>query len=1094
MCKRLWRMLPTLLGVVVSLAAPAVADAQKPQLPKRLRPLPYHMLLAPGADAAATEAALRAAMRFAQASTPSGIRAQTPYVPYYGQQRVRYDTFDWYIYRTDHFEIYYYPDLEPHLARIASYAESAYQHISGELQHDLASRVPLVVFKTQSEFQENNILGQETPEGVLAFAEPERNRMVLPIDEPNDQLYALITHELTHIFEFNIIPRGLVSEGLPLWVDEGLADYMTGSWAALDKMQVRDAALTDSIPPMSRLESAPLSGRTPYSLGHAAFEFIESRWGKEGLRQFLFSLRKSVLGGGETAYEEALKITAEDFDDQFDRYLKERFKPFRDKQRPADYGRNLAPSPERTHFVSTLSIAPSPSGDLIAAVAANARDMEYDIILVSARDGQFIRNLTSGLSQEQGFEYISMAGGLRNNLVPWMSWSPVGDRIAYFVRTEKSRSLIVQNIVSGRIERRFVLNEVDGPESPAFSPDGRHVAFAAMAGGLSDIYLVDIESGGLTNVTKDAIANYSPAFAPDGASIVYTARVGANDKLFHLTIATGARRQLTFGSHDDTGAQFYDDRTILFTSTATDPAVSVPLEVAQDGTIPNIWTLDLQSGQLQQWTDTATGNRSPIVLRQEDGLRIAFVAYYKGRFSVHSVVTQQPVAVVESADFGGPGPVFDFTAPLSHTLLRDNVRRKGAFEKMTLAGRPPVALGVTSGGDLYGNTQVTFTDVLGDKEISFYAQSVVQYRTTAFTYMNIGRRFNYAVQGFAQDQFFFGQDLVSSGALYDPALAPFIDRDLAEAVQSQRGVSFFGIWPFNRYSRLQVSAGYMNIEERFRDEGLQQLAQQYQLENFGTSVFRDGNMLPLGISVLRDTSVFRSYGPVSGSLIRLSYDVAPSLGGSWLSKQTSTVDGRYYKRLVANGVLAVRFYGERSDGDTPDFFNFGGNSEMRGYEYLEFIGQKGFFANAELRFPLIEAMLTPIGVLGGLRGTLYANIGGATFNNQPFKFLTTKSEVYPALLGYDLDTSGSVINVRTEPVRVSGLRLVDGRASYGFGLQSFLLGFPMHFDFSWRTLFDREWEGALFRSCAQTSNASIDCVASNEFREMEIDFWIGYDF
>ena len=36
-------------------------------------------------------------------------------------------------------------------------------------------------------------------------------------------------------------------------------------------------------------------GRLPYNLGHAAFEFIESRWGKEGLRQFLFALRKIFL-------------------------------------------------------------------------------------------------------------------------------------------------------------------------------------------------------------------------------------------------------------------------------------------------------------------------------------------------------------------------------------------------------------------------------------------------------------------------------------------------------------------------------------------------------------------------------------------------------------------------------------------------------------------------------------------------------------------------------------------------------------------------------------------------------------------------------
>ena len=144
--------------------------------------------------------------------------------------------------------------------------------------------MPLILFKTQSEFQQNNIAGGELPEGVLAFAEPERNRMVLPIDEPPDQLYRLITHELTHVFEFDIIPRGIIGADLPLWMDEGLANYMAGYWNVLDLMQVRDAAITDNVPKMSEFETQPLSGRLPYSLGHATFEFIESKWGKEGLR------------------------------------------------------------------------------------------------------------------------------------------------------------------------------------------------------------------------------------------------------------------------------------------------------------------------------------------------------------------------------------------------------------------------------------------------------------------------------------------------------------------------------------------------------------------------------------------------------------------------------------------------------------------------------------------------------------------------------------------------------------------------------------------------------------------------------------------
>src|SRR3954447_6206732 len=337
---------------------------------------------------------------------------QTPYVPYYGKNRIRFNDFKWNIYKTDHFEIYYYPEIEAQLERVTSYAESAYQQVSSDLKHDLAFKVPLVLYKTQSEFQQQNIEPGELPEGVLAFAEPYRDRMVLPIDEPSDALYRLITHELTHIFEFDIIPRTLLRRGLPLWVDEGLSDYMTGYWNPFDLMSVRDAAIADIIPSMSDFQGVQFAdGRLPYNLGHAAFEFIESKWGKEGLRQFLFSLRKSVIGGGDDAYEEALRLKPEEFDQQFEKYLKDRFKPFRDKERPADYGRNLAPNPQKTRYSNVYSAEPSPSGDLIAAMTGNRRDGELDIVLLSTKDGTVIRNLTSGLDQDRGFEYIATPGG-----------------------------------------------------------------------------------------------------------------------------------------------------------------------------------------------------------------------------------------------------------------------------------------------------------------------------------------------------------------------------------------------------------------------------------------------------------------------------------------------------------------------------------------------------------------------------------------------------------------------------------------------------------------------------------------------------------
>src|SRR5437773_6012938 len=83
--------------------------------------------------------------------------AQTSLVPYFGKNNIHYDKFEWKIYVTDHFEIYYYPEMEKHLERIAGYAESAYQQISSDLKHDLSFKVPLILFKTHSEFEQQNV-------------------------------------------------------------------------------------------------------------------------------------------------------------------------------------------------------------------------------------------------------------------------------------------------------------------------------------------------------------------------------------------------------------------------------------------------------------------------------------------------------------------------------------------------------------------------------------------------------------------------------------------------------------------------------------------------------------------------------------------------------------------------------------------------------------------------------------------------------------------------------------------------------------------------------------------------------------------------
>jgi outer membrane protein assembly factor BamA len=310
------------------------------------------------------------------------------------------------------------------------------------------------------------------------------------------------------------------------------------------------------------------------------------------------------------------------------------------------------------------------------------------------------------------------------------------------------------------------------------------------------------------------------------------------------------------------------------------------------------------------------------------------------------------------------------------------------------------------------------------------------------------------------------------------------------ATSQVRGGTAFGIYPMDRFRRLELSTGLFHVSESF-NENLQQYLDSFNLPR--PDEFRRGMSMPLGVAFVQETTVFREFGPLSGSTMRLAYEAEPRIGNS-LSSQTVDADARYYQRLATSGVLALRFRGFKSIGGNPRYMYFGGNSEMRGYNYLEFTGENVLFANAELRFPLIDAALTPIGVIGGIRGVFFANIGGGWFNDQNFTFLTSDSETFTPIVDYvrsSFDGTFEVDPVTGNPIpiygperTISGLRLKDGRASYGLGLETFLLGFPIHFDWSWRTLFNKDWEDAVFAYSG----------GSAEFRKPRFAMWIGYDF
>jgi beta-lactamase regulating signal transducer with metallopeptidase domain len=220
----------------------------------------------------------------------------------------------WRVYATEHFEIFFTPGMNAELAHVEREAERAYRKVSGDLRHDLSVRPNLVLFAT----------GAERERGVAGGALPgTQSKILLALDRPDDRFRADVTHEVTHEFEFDILPARVPSGG-PEWIWEGLAEHEGELWAAGDDDLLRGLVRANRVPALSAFENTS-ERRLPYAVGHAAFDFIAARWGLDGIRQMLFSMRQRQGTDRGVLYYAAFGLSAEAFDQAFEQYLRDWF-------------------------------------------------------------------------------------------------------------------------------------------------------------------------------------------------------------------------------------------------------------------------------------------------------------------------------------------------------------------------------------------------------------------------------------------------------------------------------------------------------------------------------------------------------------------------------------------------------------------------------------------------------------------------------------------------------------------------------------------------------------------------------------------------
>lgn len=933
--------------------------------------------------------------------------AQIIYNPYYGKNLIRYKDFEWKSYQTEHFDIYYYMEDVKFLKRIAELAESSYEKISKRVKHNLSAKVPILYYKTNTDFQQTNLF--RMPEGVLGVAEPILYRIALYGDMPTDELEELVRHELTHIFEYDILwgsPGGAINavSSPPLWVMEGFSEYNTEKWSSWSKLIVKDSVLNDRIPEMRKDGSLysryPLPRNPAYDFGHALYEFIESKYGENGIKNFWQSMKNAPLLGKINPIKKTFNIEVQQFSHEFNKYLRHKYKPFLNRENPENYSLPLGPNYPVNEYLFAFSHSLSPSGDIVAVLTVNLKAYEYDVILFSTKDGTFIKNLTKGYT----LKYRNIKYEIDPSLGRDIAWSPDGNRIAFFGRAGEKHRLFLVSVLNNRLIKKIKIPQ-DRPTSPVFCPRENRLFYTAFSGGIHDLFSVSLDTEETKNLSQDDLYEKGLDISPDGKSIVYTLRIGTFDKLFLSPLDDLSKKtQLTFGTGNTICPTFSpDSRLIYFSGDMRDSY--------------NIYSLSLETGELKRHTDVRTGNFFPSPLPNEKDI-LVFSSFHKGAFQIFkSEVKGEPEKKIRFDDMLTAEEYEKYKPHVSLEIDESEINPYEGIGKLYLSGRPPVDTTIATDGSLYGGSSITFSDIFGDHRFNITAYQVREFRSYYFSYLNQKRRLQYQASAYHYTLFYY-----TPYAYIDPSYYYTLNYNDALAKRSISGANISAYYPFNRYYRAQGALQYSYYDEEFYDPSLaRQMAEQGQ----GFSYFLTGSLLSASLALTGETTHFKYYGPAAGNTFNLSLSQALPVTDSFLSNTTLRLDFRQYLYLGFDTLLAFRFEGFGSWGETPFINYFGGNNEVRSQYYYSLIGTESWFSNLEFRFPIINSASTILGELGPVRGALF------------FDAARTKVKGFPA-------------KTWVRDTRKSGFTyyyIVDAVGSMGYGFEFFLLGFPIHVDF-----------------------------------------------
>ena len=945
---------------------------------------------------------------------------------YFGRNKVHYDTFRWKILKTRHFDIYYYPEMRELAETGAAFAEEAYARLENKFNHNIDHRVPLIFYSNPFHFQQTNTVPYLIPEGVGGFFEFLKGRVVIPSDGSLWEFRHVINHELVHVFAHSKVNRILKDRrktnyaGLPLWFNEGLAEYWSEGWDSQAEMFIRDATLSGYLVPLSQMYRI-YGTFLMYKEGQAICKFIAEHFGEEKILQLIENVWKA------DSFSQIMQLTLgvdySEFDEKWLYHLKKQTYPLLEAHdTPSMITRRIT---ERG--INTKPAFYSHAGERSLVFVSNRLGYSniYEMPYSDERGETDLNVLIKG-ERTSEFEAFNI---LRSNI------DISGDgRLAFVSKSKGKDAIYIYDMNSRRILQRFQFSDLVALYSPSWAPDGKRLVFAANNfGGARDLYVLVVDNGDLQKLTNDFYDDRDPAWSPDGRVIAFSSdrtelgEYGAYN-IFFYTPATGEINYATYGRQFDYApAWSADGRSLAFCSDR-DGAFNIWLlqnsrpawqvvslardagsELASAPSRPAYPSAINGASDLRRVTNFTTGAFDP---EWTDTGHLLFTAFEKFSFQIRELRDVQAKfeksAIVEADTLPankGPWAIDKISGELGSSTFAYKKKFNLDIAQSQINQDPIFG---TSGG-----AQLAMSDMLGNQQYYFLVYNTAQSSdeflksfNVAITRADLSRRANTAIGGYHL-----------AGRYYNRVDGYFYER---------RYGGFSAVsYPLSVFKRVEGSVNLRNSEKEW-SETRQRKA--LLVSNF--------------VSLVKDNSLWGPSGPVDGERYNFTLGNTIDIQHSNVNFYTIIVDYRKYFRVSTRAAFAVRLLTQVNEGKEATRFYMGGSWDLRLYPRWSIWGEKLFLISNELRFPFIDNFIVrfPFGGLGfnAIRGAAFVDMGNA-WDERPRKILGSVGFGVRLQLGgflvlrYDFGRQFFIDNVDSNP-SINDLHIRRGlRQQFFFG-------------------------------------------------------------